>query len=1809
MKSPSPRAQLPLTAITLALPDGNGDGLLLENTDGSTNNVFVGVLDGASKLAADSATNDNDEFEVITETILGGGNNRSIASSGGGVTNFGNGKWLYVNVDASGVVQNLYAFRGLGDFQGQTPVTNGKFVLVGRINADGSGLEFNLVGQHLEFDATLSRNSKVVFKGNDVSGSLTLESYLIFKGTDSGNYEAAAEDNNDDNAKTVEFQTVDGAVDTTNEASYGATGILEGTASAALTVQIRQTIVDDVYDLSGFTAITGASDAYATTGEGSVATADRVVIASDGTLQVRDVGSIADTDIIIGYFKDVHTITLTTEDGTPIGQEATFSTGWTFPAVEIGKRAVEAVTFEATANTKEFVKFLKSPQDLRDGNDGGEFEVITASYTGDGSSGTYNGGKFLFLATRVSLPNNEVLISKATSEIPDDDSVNRNYKLVGKINADHTGFEFGIITGTPPTFGSGNRITWPAGTKITGHVLVHKADSTGSGTKTVNVLSQEVTQTTTTFNTEVADNYIVAKDAGNDGSYETIVFDGDSGTHQIGDVLNGGIVIGKMNSAGDDLEEAIPGLTINGITITLASGTEIRKNADDETENYEVELADKNEAPNLAVDTTGDATTGTGVHITESNGDTTADDAEVLLLTEAMLTVTDPDGNDNDENGAAKGAMSFTVIEKNNNGTYNAAKSWGLIVEKNDGDATNPNWVTATTFTLEELRDNKVRVKHDGSEKHDIVDGFKGPNAQAIQIVVKVTDTGGLETDNTIFTIPVGQIIEFNDAPVISTTTTALTGVTEGDGTSGNTVSSRGTDAPNPNGGIISARQLPITDADNTAAEIVYSFANVDDMPQNGSIYLRDETAQDDGNYTWTKMTASSTFTHQDVLDGKVFYEHDGSETTSDAFTLSVTDGNKTAVDSTGAAATVTVNVTGIEPVNDAPTITPTTGGTKVDWAGLADTDKPDIGDFNVDARNSDGTVNNDHGTTFTEGLNNVYTLRVTDMGVYDPDEVDAQGVFDPSGITFTVTVVASNNYVLERSDGTAIAVGETFTLKDVNENKIQVRDTAGDQPQLNANETVFKVTVEDSLGEEMVYPGGGSDLSIEINLRPVNDLPTEMTLDAARINPNYRDRDSNQLTETQNYRVGTLRAEDEETGQGFFTYKLVTSNSEFAADTENQGFTLNGNDHQYFEVTVNGTLRIKSLNNIPEGLILKALNEEYVIYIAVTDTASFAGATDPDQVAKTKFVKITLPVRDFDVDWSHETDYHPGVSTDRAPQNITYDFSDSANPPGELLVGQFRISAENYNSGDSVTIRLGVDGSEGRFVDLLNNRGTGNGFRIEETTHGSGDSEYISYKIFITPDVRNSDWLKSLDSDDTATRNFSLEVIYQPKDNTEADGFGRTVETFSVTFTGLDDVPHPAGPTIAFDSTTPVTGAWGFSDIDTTSTQTSLLAREASQSDAQVAFSPTALVFSSTGTSTAEVAGLYGTLTVNKDMTWSYIVHAEKVKAVPFAGAVDKFELKVQDEKGEISEVPYVIEVRIIGNNEAPTLTLSATNDEVTEHTDFGKRHNDIAITAAQTATGTWEAADVDNDAQLRLFVGSVDIGSTTANRTYEGRFGTLEFTTDGNWTYKLNARAEKIADGETARETFTISVVDEYGLSNANTDDTTINITITGTNDDPTALVEGSNDHTSAQTTVANEATVREAGYRTDSTANEDIDGVTVTTGAPDAEDVDPIVFSPTVSTAPADDGENNDVHIGATTTADDAKHTAVGRFDAVDVDLIDSNNQPFAADLHSFFLLGTANVGNQTATGTDRRTGEDTTSATNPPQQNRHRPHRCG
>ena len=191
-----------------------------------------------------------------------------------------------------------------------------------------------------------------------------------------------------------------------------------------------------------------------------------------------------------------------------------------------------------------------------------------------------------------------------------------------------------------------------------------------------------------------------------------------------------------------------------------------------------------------------------------------------------------------------------------------------------------------------------------------------------------------------------------------------------------------------------------------------------------------------------------------------------------------------------------------------------------------------------------------------------------------------------------------------------------------------------------------------------------------------------------------------------------------------------------------------------------------------------------------------------------------------------------------------------------------------------------------------------------------------------------------------------------------------------------------------------------------------------------------------SLGTLGSSVAGMYGSLVLNSNGTYTYTLDNSLAATQALEQGqevVEVFAYMTEDPNG--AEDSSTLTITVTGTNDQPVIT-SMASDAMGTVTEVG-----TVVPGVSSANGFLTASDVDADATENWSIN----GSTN------GTYGTIGIdATTGEWTYTLdNSRAatQALNDGDTATETFTARVQDEHGAYS----DQTITITVNGSNDIP--------------------------------------------------------------------------------------------------------------------------------------------------------------
>lgn len=260
---------------------------------------------------------------------------------------------------------------------------------------------------------------------------------------------------------------------------------------------------------------------------------------------------------------------------------------------------------------------------------------------------------------------------------------------------------------------------------------------------------------------------------------------------------------------------------------------------------------------------------------------------------------------------------------------------------------TNPG-AAIISFTQADINNGLIQFVHNGSENSP-------------SYAVSVSD--GIAPATVPTTVSIGSFTNVNDAPVLATNTLSIT--------EGGTVT-------------LSAVNLSTTDPDTSTTELTYTVSNI----AGGQFKLNG--------------VAATSFTQDDINNGKVQFVHDGGET-APSYAVSVSDGIALATTPT------TVNIGTFSNVNDSPILATNT-------------------------------------LSITEGATVV--LSSSNLNVIDPDNTPAQLIYSISALT-------GGRFEFVTNPGVAIT---SFTQADINSGAVQFVHDGGENP------PSYQVSVSDGI-------------------------------------------------------------------------------------------------------------------------------------------------------------------------------------------------------------------------------------------------------------------------------------------------------------------------------------------------------------------------------------------------------------------------------------------------------------------------------------------------------------------------------------------------------------------------------------------------------------------------------------------------------------------------------------------------------------------------------------------------------------------------
>ena len=196
-------------------------------------------------------------------------------------------------------------------------------------------------------------------------------------------------------------------------------------------------------------------------------------------------------------------------------------------------------------------------------------------------------------------------------------------------------------------------------------------------------------------------------------------------------------------------------------------------------------------------------------------------------------------------------------------------------------------------------------------------------------------------------------------------------------------------------------------------------------------------------------------------------------------------------------------------------------------------------------------------------------------------------------------------------------------------------------------------------------------------------------------------------------------------------------------------------------------------------------------------------------------------------------------------------------------------------------------------------------------------------------------------------------------------------------------------------------------------------------------------------------VTGIYGSVTVNSDGSYSYTLNnADPDTEALYQGQVvtDQFTYTVTDEFGATSS--STLTITIAGTNDGP-IAVANTNagDPVVES---GVNPGNTPFAGDPTAVGNVLTNDTDVDTPHVLSVAAVAGSAANVGNAVIGIYGSVTISSNGSYTYTLNNAdpdTEALSQGQVVTDQFTYTMTDEFGATSSST----LTITIIGTDDAP--------------------------------------------------------------------------------------------------------------------------------------------------------------
>ncbi len=903
------------------------------------------------------------------------------------------------------------------------------------------------------------------------------------------------------------------------------------------------------------------------------------------------------------------------------------------------------------------------------------------------------------------------------------------------------------------------------------------------------------------------------------------------------------------------------------------------------------------------------------------------------------------------------------------------------------------------------------------------------------KFTVTVTDDQGTKAEQTVTVTVKGT----NDAPVISATTTATGDVQE-------------------DGALTTSGQIAASDVDHDA---VLSYGG-----SATGAYGRFAIDAATGAWSYT-LVNDQTLSAHDVFTEK--------------FTVTVTDDQ-------GAKAeqTVTVTVTG---TNDTPVIgvkTTATGDVQEDGAlevtgqiAASDVDHDAVlsyggsatgayGRFAIDAATGawSYTLVNDQTLSANDSLTEKFTVTVTDdqgakaeqtvtvtvKGTNDAPVIGVKtsatgDVQEDGALTASGQIAASDvdhDAVLSYGGSATGAYGRfaidaatgawSYTL--VNDQTLSARDVFTEK---------FTVTVTDDQGakatqEVVVTVKGTNDTPvIGVKTSATGDVQEDGALEVTgQITASDVDHDA--VLSYGGSATGAYGSFAIDAATGAWSYTLVNDQTLSAHDVFTEKFTVTVTDDQGAKAEQTVVVTVKGTNDAPVIGVKTSATGDVQEDGALEVTGQIA-ASDVDHDAVLSYGgSATGTYGRFAIDaetgaWSYTLVNDQTLSTnDVFTEKFTVTVTDDQ---GAKATQEVTVTVKGTNDAPTITSAVDTgemtEKAEPTEGGLLSDSGEivfadmdlSDLHKVAFVAADANETELGTFSVKLDPDTKTVSW--NFEVADSAVDYLAQgQEVTQSYTVTVDDGQGGTVDqVVSIIITGTNDMPALVSATtdvegaVTEGSMLSDSGKITFLDVDLRDThKVSFTVDEANKTD-------------------------LGTFSIkldqaNQAVSWNFEVAEGQVDYLAADEKVSQsYTVTVDDGLG--MPMTQVVSITITGTNDAPVV-VSFTDGRVTE---------DATTALSLTSTVAVHFTDIDltdvHTAAIKAGTDNALGGTLTAKASTDSTNGvTGEYTFD----YKIdNARVQHLAAGETATETFTITVSDGKG----GTVSQDVKVTITGTNDTP--------------------------------------------------------------------------------------------------------------------------------------------------------------